>query len=247
MLENKSTMKRSSWKMKQTMAGAAVLALSVAAQVAFGGDVVGMVTLKGTPKPEVPIDLGPSCGPLTTKKYTTRHYVVGKDAGLANVFVYLKKDGLKAPPAGDAQLLDQVECMYEPYVMGVVTGQKFKIRNSDALLHNVHATPKVNKEFNFGQPVKGQVNEKSFDAAEILVRMKCDVHPWMFAYVGVVDHPYFAVTDANGSFKVSGVPDGKYTAVAYHLKTHGAASQGETAEIEVKGGEVKHDFTVTVP
>lgn len=211
------------------------------------GDVTGKVTLKGTPKAEIPIDLGPSCGPVATKKYTTRHYVVGKDSGLANVFVYLKKDGLKAAPAGDAPLLDQVECMYQPYVMGVVAGQKFKVRNSDALLHNVHATPKANKEFNFGQPVKGQVNEKSFDNAEILVRVKCDVHPWMFAYVGVVDHPYFAVTDADGGFKISGVPDGKYTLVAYHLKTHGAASTGETKEIEVKGGEVKQDFTVTVP
>ncbi len=225
----------------------AVVSLAAATQVAMGGDVVGKVTLKGTPKAELAIDLGPSCGPISTKKYTTRHFVVGKDGGLANVFVYLKKDGLKAAPAGEAAVLDQRECMYEPYVMGVVAGQKFKIKNSDALLHNVHATPKINKEFNFGQPVKDQVNEKSFDSAEILVRMKCDVHPWMFAYVGVVDHPYFAVTDANGGYKLSGVPDGKYTLVAYHLKTHGAASTGETAEIEVKGGEVKQDFTVTAP
>ncbi len=225
----------------------AVVSLAAATQLAVGGDVVGKVSLKGTPKPEVEIPLGPMCGPIATKKYTTRHFVVGKDAGLANVFVYLKKDGLKAAPAGEATVLDQRECMYEPYVMGVVAGQKFKIKNSDPLLHNVHATPKVNKEFNFGQPVKDQVNEKSFDAAEILVRMKCDVHPWMFAYVGVVDHPYFAVTDANGGYKLSGVPDGKYTVVAYHLKTHGAASTGESAEIEVKGGEVKQDFTVTAP
>ncbi len=234
--------------MKTSLNGMAVLAFVAAvAPAAMSADVVGKVTLKGTPKPEVAIDLGPSCGPVATKKYTTRHYVVGKDNGLANVFVYLKKDGLKAPPAGEDPILDQSECMYQPYIMGVVTGQKFKVRNSDALLHNVHATPKINKEFNFGQPVKGQVNEKAFDAAEVLVRMKCDVHPWMFAYVGVVDHPYFAVSDADGNYKLSGVPDGKYTLVAYHLKTHGAASTGESAEIEVKGGEVKQDFTVTVP
>lgn len=235
--------------MKNSLTGMAVVLLVGAAQVAGAADVVGKVTLKGTPKAEVPIDLGPSCGPIATKKYTTRHYVVGSDGGLANVFVYLKKDGLKAPPAGEASLLDQAECMYQPYVMGVVTGQKFKVRNSDSLLHNVHATPRnaANKEFNFGQAVKGQVNEKSFDASEILVRVKCDVHPWMFAYIGVVDHPYFAVTDANGSFKISGVPDGKYTLVAYHLKTHAMASPGETKEIEVKGGEVKQDFTVTLP
>lgn len=222
-------------------------AMLLVLHAASAADVTGKVTLKGTPKPEVDIDLGPSCGPVATKKYTTRHYVVGKDAGLANVFVYLKKDGLKAPAQGEATMLDQVECMYQPYVMGVVTGQKFKVRNSDPLLHNVHATPKINKEFNFGQPVKGQVNEKSFDAAEVLVRVKCDVHPWMFAYIGVLDHPYFAVTDANGGYKIAGVPDGKYTLVAYHLKTHMAASVGESKEIEVKGGEVKQDFTVALP
>ena len=210
-------------------------------------EVTGKVTLKGTPKPEQEIDLGPMCGPIATKKYTTRHYLVGKDSGLANVFVYLKKEGLKAPPQGEPQILDQSECMYQPYIMGVVTGQPFKVRNSDAILHNVHATPKINKEFNLGQPVKGQVNEKTFDQSEVLVRIKCDVHAWMFAYVGVVDHPYFAVTDADGNYKLKGVPDGKYSVVAYHLKTHGAASPGETKEIEVKGGEVKQDFVVTVP
>ena len=234
--------------MKTTFNSGLVAAVLLSAMhLGVAADVTGKVTLKGTPKPEIPIDLGPSCGPIATKKYTTRHYVVGKDGGLAHVFVYLKKDGLKAPPAGEAGVLDQIECMYEPYVMGVVAGQKFKVKNSDALLHNVHATPKLNKEFNFGQPVKGQVNEKAFDVPEVLVRVKCDVHPWMFAYIGVVDHPYFAVSGADGSFKISGVPDGKYTLVAYHLKTHGAANTGESKEIEVKGGEVKQDFTVTAP
>jgi hypothetical protein len=134
--------------------------------------------------------------------------------------------------------------MYDPYVLGVVTGQKFKIKNSDPELHNVHATPKVNKEFNFGQPIKDQVSERSFDQAEVLVRMKCDVHPWMFAYIGVVDHPYFAISDKDGNFKISGVPDGKYTIVAYHLKTHGA-NAGVTQMIDVKGS-AKQDFTVEV-
>jgi hypothetical protein len=233
--------------MKSTLTGFAAVLLAGSLYTGYAADVTGKITLKGTPKPEVDIDLGPSCGPVSTKKYTTRHYVVGKDGGLANVFVYLKKDGLKAAPQGTAPTLDQHECMYQPYVFGVVTGQPFKIKNSDALLHNIHATPRLNKEFNFGQPVKDQVGEKSFDTAEVLVRVKCDVHPWMFAYIGVLDHPYFAVSDADGNYKITGAPDGKYTLVAYHLKTHGAASVGETKEIEIKGGEVKQDFTVTAP
>ncbi len=215
-------------------------------QFAGAGDITGKVSLKGTPKPEVPIDLGASCGPLNPNptKATTRHYVTSKDGGLANVFVYLK-DAKAAPATGDGPTLDQLGCMYEPYVMGVVAGQKFKVKNSDATLHNVHATPKINKEFNFGQPIKGQVNEKVFDQPEVLVRVKCDVHPWMFAYVGVAENPYFAVTDKDGNFKISGVPDGKYTVVAYHLKTHGA-NPGVTQSVDVKDS-AKQDFTVEIP
>jgi hypothetical protein len=109
--------------------------------------------------------------------------------------------------------------MFEPYVLGVVTGQKFRIRNSDPTLHNVHATSKVNREFNFGQGLKGQINEVSFPKPELLVRLKCDVHPWMFSYVNVMDHPYFAITDTNGFFRLpAGLPAGDYTISAVHLK-----------------------------
>jgi len=218
-----------------------VVLLGFSPRSALSADITGKVTLKGTAKPEIDLPLGDICGKLNPNKATTRHYVVGKDNGLANVFVYLK-DAKAAPATGESPLLDQIGCMYEPYIMGVVAGQKFKVKNSDATLHNVHATPKLNKEFNFGQPLKGQVNEKVFDQPEVLVRVKCDVHPWMFAYVGVVEHPYFAVTDADGNFKISGLPDGKYTVVAYHLKTHGA-NVGLTASVDARGS-AKQDFTV---
>jgi hypothetical protein len=140
-------------------------------------------------------------------------------------------------------VLDQVNCFYEPYVMGVMVNQKFQIKNSDPLMHNVHATPKVpgNKEFNVGQPVQGMVTERTFASPEVLVRFKCDVHPWMFAYVGVLPHPYFAVTDKDGKFKLpSDLPAGKYTLVAYHLKA-GEATQ----EITVADGDKKEvNFTL---
>jgi len=230
--------------MKYCLPYLTVAALAGSLQLVAAGEITGKITLKGTPKPELEIPLTPSCGKINPNKVTTRHYVVGKDGGLANVFVYLK-DAKAAPATGDSPMLDQAGCMYDPYVLGVVTGQKFKVKNSDSELHNVHATPKLNKEFNFGQPVKDQVNEKSFDQAEVLVRIKCDVHPWMFAYMGVVDHPYFAITDKEGNFKIAGVPDGKYTIVAYHLKAHGA-NAGVTQSIDVKGG-AKQDFTVEIP
>ncbi len=130
--------------------------------------------------------------------------------------------------------------MFEPYMMGVVAGQTFQIRNSDPTMHNVHATPKINREFNLGQPLQGQVTERSFPLPERFIRLKCDVHPWMFAYVGVVDHPHFAVTGKDGSFKLPNLPAGKYTIEAFHLKA-GTAIQ----EITVGADDKKTaDFTL---
>jgi len=126
--------------------------------------------------------------------------------------------------------------------MGVMVNQKFKIKNSDPTMHNVHATPKVNTEFNFAQPIKDQVTERSFDKVEVPVRFMCNVHAWMFAYVGVFDHPFFAVTDKDGNFKISGLPNGKYTFEAYHVKTH-RDGPGVSKEANVSG-DTKVDFTI---
>ncbi len=224
------------------------LALAASLQVDFGADITGKVILKGTPKAEIPIDMAadPKCGAMHTTPITTRHYLVDKDGGLANVFVYVKS-GLSQknfPAPSEEPVLDQVGCLYEPYVMGLMVNQKFKIRNSDPTMHNVHPQPRQgeNKEFNFAQPTKGQVNEKSFPSTEVMVRFKCDVHPWMFAYVGVLDHPFYAVTGKDGTFKISGLPNGKYTLEAYHPKTHGT-NLGLTQEITVSG-DTKADFTI---
>jgi len=224
-----------------------VVALAGSLQLVSAADITGKVILKGTPPPEIKIDplmADPNCGKLHTGPVTTRHYLVGQDGGLANVFVYIKSglEGKTFPAPAETPVIDQVGCLYEPYVSGVMVNQKFKIKNTDGFLHNVHAIPKVNKEFNFAQPVKDQVNEKSFDKAEVMVQFKCDVHPWMFAYVGVLEHPFYAVTGTDGTFKISGLPDGKYTIEAYHPKTH-RANPGVTKEITVSG-DTKADFTI---
>jgi hypothetical protein len=178
----------------------------------------GWALLTGKPKPEIPIDLGPTCSSLRAGKVTTRHFVVSREGGLANVLVYVQ-NAKHGTPMVEPPLLDQVGCMFEPYVLGVVAGQKFRIRNSDPTMHSIHATPKVNREFNFTQASNGQVNEFSFPKPELFIRLKCDVHPWMFSYVNVVDHPYFAITDTNGYFRLpSGLPAGDYTVSAVHLK-----------------------------
>jgi hypothetical protein len=216
-----------------------------------GIEIRGKVTLSGTPPPELTIDMthDPKCGALDSQPISTRHYVADSSGGLANVFVYVKS-GLTEkhfPVPTDAPLLDQVGCEYTPYVMGVQVNQKFRIKNSDPTLHNVHAIPKPgsdNKEFNFAQPVKDMVTEKSFPSPEILVRFKCEVHPWMFGYVGVLEHPFFSVTGVNGEFRLPpGLRPGRYTLEATHLKA-GTVSQ----EIDVRRGEkTTVDFTMQVP
>jgi len=144
-------------------------------------------------------------------------------------------EGVGATPEGEAPLLDQQGCLYTPKVFGVLVNQKFKIRNSDALMHNVHAVPKTNSEFNFAQPIKGQINEKAFAKPEVLLRIKCDVHLWMNTFVGVVPHKFFAVTDNKGGFRLpGGLPPGKYTIEAVHPKA-GRVAQ----EITVTAGDNK--------
>jgi hypothetical protein len=239
-------MKHSRPSIKRCLSFLTLAALAAASPTLFAAEVTGKVKLKGEPKPEVKIPLeSTTCGPIVHVPITTRHYVVGADKGLANVFVYIKKGAKPTPaPAGAKVLLDQVNCQYEPYVMGMVVNQMLQIRNSDPILHNVHATPKINKdEFNFAQTTKGQINEKTFDKPEVLVRMMCNVHNWMFAYIGVLDHPYYSVTDKDGSFKISGLPAGTYTVEAYHLKA-GRKEQ----EITVGAGDTKAiNFELEVP
>lgn len=213
---------------------------------AESAEVMGHVWISGTLPDEQPITMDATCGRLQPRPITTRHYVVTPEGALANVFVYIK-EGLSGgvfAPSTNAAVLDNVGCLFEPYVFGLQTGQPLRIRNSDPILHNVHAAPRVNRGFNLGLPRQGQEVEKRFTHAEVFVRLKCDVHPWMFAYVGVVAHPFFAVTDTNGSFRLPPfLPPGSYTLAAHHPKA------GEiTQHIRVNAGESKRvDLNFQVP
>jgi len=204
-------------------------------------DISGKVTLKGTPPAEkeiTPLKNDPNCGKAASGPVLTRHYVVGADAGLANVFVYIKA-GLegKTFPAPEAKAeIDQVACLYQPYVVGLQVGQTLSVKNSDPFLHNVNASSTVgNAVFNFAQGAGAKAAEKTFTKPEAFLKLQCNVHPWMFGYLGISESPYFAVTDKDGKFKLpAGLPAGKYTLAFKHLKA------GEvTQEITVADGDKK--------
>lgn len=230
-------------KIRNTLATIAALSAAVSALTA--ADITGTVTLKGTPPAEkdiTPLKDDPTCGKLHTEMPKTRFYVVGPNAQLADVVVYLdaisgKSSGASAPPV----LLDQKGCEYVPSILAVQTGQKVTVKNSDPVLHNVHATPTEasgNKEMNMAQMPNGPELNMTFSKPEVFLRVKCDVHPWMFAWISVFDHPYFAVSTKDGSFKIPNVPAGKYKLVAAHRKA-GTVSK----DVEVKEGEpLKTDF-----
>ncbi len=192
-------------------------------QTASAADITGKITLTGAPPSEITIPFDPSCGKFHKTKVTTQHYVVGSGGALADVFVYIKEGATPPPVAADAPpvVLDQVACLYTPFIFGIQTGQKLIIKNSDpGILHNVHIVPDAksgNKESNQAQ-LKGQEIVKTFDKPELLLHLKCDVHPWMHAYAGIMDHPYFAVSSKDGTFKIANVPPGKYVVEAYHRK-----------------------------
>ena len=229
--------------------------LSIAAVAIFGlvsaraGDISGTVTLKGTPPPEKEITQvkeNPDCGKLHTEPVKTRFYVVGSKGELADVFVVIK--GISGQSTGESAtpaVLDQKGCEYIPYVFAVQTKQKIVVKNSDPVLHNIHPTPASagNKEENRAQMPHGPDLSFSFPSPEMFLRFKCDVHPWMFSYACVVDHPYFAVTDKDGKFTIKDVKDGKYTLEFYHRKA-APATAPVTKEVEVKGGSVTADVTL---
>ncbi len=211
---------------------------------ATAGDVTGSVTLDGTaPKNEtIKMNADPVCVRENSGPQTHENYMVGADGkSLANVFVYVK-DGLGNyvfdPPA-DSVTIDQRGCRYRPHVFGMRVGQKLVILNSDPTLHNIHALPKTNAEFNTAEPIKDMKVEHVFNAKEVMVPFKCEVHGWMNAYVGVLDHPYFAVSDASGKFTLKGLPPGTYTIEAWHEKL-GATTQSVTL-----GAKETKDVTFT--
>ena len=218
---------------------------------ANAGTVTGVIAYNGAPPAAKKIDTSadPVCG--TANPNLTTEDTLVKDGKLGNVFVYIKDgaatDGTKIgdytfTTPTDAVTLDQKGCHYVPHVMGLQTNQKLRVTNSDPTQHNVHPTPKSNPEWNQTQANGAAPIEKTFARAEVLIPVKCNQHPWMKSYVGVLKHPFFAVTAEDGSFTIKGVPPGTYTVAAWHEKG-GPNGTEKTMQVTVPAsGSGKADF-----
>jgi hypothetical protein len=212
---------------------------------ATAGSISGKVMFDGTPPEPEPIDMAaePTCQEQYPDGAFTEKVVVNNGM-LANVFVYVKGglEGKTFATPTESVLLDQKGCHYTPHVLGVQTNQTIVIRNSDTFLHNIHPRPENSRPFNVGQPKEGMETGKSFSAAEIMIPVGCDVHDWMSAYVGVVDHPYFAVTGEDGTFELPNLPPGDYVVEAWHeeygvqeMKVTVGEKQAATADFTFRG------------
>ena len=195
---------------------------AAAVDPATAGNVTGKVVLEGGAPKNVAIKMNsdPVCMRESKGPQTQEYFLVAEGGALQNVFVYVK-EGLgnvtfEAPK--DPIKLDQQGCRYRPHVFGIRVGQALEISNSDPTLHNIHAIPTENQEFNTGQPIQGMKTQHVFTAKEVMVPFKCDVHGWMNAYAGVVDHPYFAVSGNDGKFDLKALPPGNYVIEAWHEK-----------------------------
>ena len=196
------------------------------------GTVTARVKFEGTPPPRqmMRLDGDPKCvSENGSAERADESLIVGESQGLLNVFVYVK-DGLGAfgfPVPTDPVVLDQDQCRYTPRVLGVRVGQPLSIRNSDPLLHNVRANATINQPFNMSTPLEGVSFTRTFATREVMVPFKCDVHAWMTAYVGALEHPYFGTTAADGRVVLGNLPPGTYTLEAWH-ETLGTKTQQVT-------------------
>jgi len=202
-----------------TTAAAAPAAAAVSADAAT---LTGLVKFEGAaPKmTNIQMSADPYCQSQHSSAPATEEDVVAGPGGeLANVFVYIKDIKGNFPAPSTPVVIDQKGCQYHPHVNAVMIGQTLQIKNDDATLHNVHAMPVVNSQFNEGQPVQGMTSEKHLDKPEMTpFKIKCDVHGWMKSYMAVMPHPFYSVSQANGTFTISNLPPGQYTVVAWHEK-----------------------------
>ena len=215
----------------------ATAASSVSGTVIFNGKAPALKPLA--------MDADPACAKKHSGPVPSEALVLGSGNTMGNILVYVSKGlpGGKTYPAPKTPVtLDQVGCQYKPHVMGIQVGQQYRILNSDGILHNVHALPKINKQFNRAMPANLKEASATFDQAEAVFQIKCDVHPWMTAWVGAFTHPFFSVTGTDGKFTISGLDPGTYEITAWHERLG-----PQTASVTVGANDKKtQDFKFAI-
>ena len=193
--------------------------------------ITGKVTFDGqAPVPaQIKMEADPNCLAIHPQGVNDDNVIVNANGTLKDAFVYVK-EGLagktfEAPKT--PVVFDQKGCQYSPKVFGIQVNQPLEIVNDDSTLHNVHALPNNSQQFNLGMPIQGMKLKKTFTKPEVMVKIKCEVHPWMSAYAGVLDHPFFAVSGDDGSFSIKNLPPGQYVIESWHQK-YGSQTQNVT-------------------
>ena len=208
------------------------------------GTIKGHIQLMGKlpGNPIIRMGMDPMCTKTNAGKRVVQEMVVASaDGSLANVFIRLQGNVPQTPVPAQPVTLDQRGCIFYPRVLGVRMGQTLQVKNSDAFLHNAHALSGKDQGFNVGQPTAGNVYSWKAKTEEVMLHLKCDIHNWMNAYVGIVTNPYFAVSDAMGTFQIDKVPPGTYTLQAWHER-YGSLTKTVTVKA---GGVATIDFAYT--
>jgi hypothetical protein len=182
---------------------------------ATAGTIIGRIRFTGKRPPPKAIDMSeePACVEAHHGKAYDESLLVSKSGGLANAFVYIKSglEGKTFAIPADPVTIDQSGCWFRPRVLGIQTGQILKVINSDPVTHNIHPMAEVNREWNHSQGAGDPPLARKFLKPEIMIRVKCNIHSWMHAFIGVLSHPYFAVSKDDGTFAISNLPPGTYT------------------------------------
>jgi len=246
-IQNACTTEEQSGRLSAKKPGDSVAATASTQNPPLGtASMVGNVLFAGPPPEPQPIDMrsDPVCRSLNGEPVYLEEVLVA-DGKLQNVFVYIKTglEHLSFTPPPEPVILSQSRCRYEPHVAGVMINQKLRIVNGDPTLHNIHCLAEKNPKFNIGQAVEGMEAERSFAVPEVMILFRCHVHTWMRCYLGVVPHPFYAVTGKDGKFSLNQLPEGEYMIEAWHEKYGSQARSVTLAE-----GETRNlTFTFTAP
>ena len=222
-----------------------IVLLSAVGIIYAGGSITGTITFEGkAPKMKpLKVDADPICVANNEIAPKKEWLILDENKGVKNMLVFITEGlNIDYSPPEEPVVIDQKGCIYSPHVLGIMAGQQLDILNNDGTLHNIHALPKVNKEFNKAQPRSKKKLSVKFEKPEAPFKVKCDVHPWMGAYIGVFDHPCFAVSGDDGTYIISDLKPGEYVIEAWHEKLG-----SQTANVTVSDSAAHQDFTFKKP